>query len=473
MRYSYMRRGFMLAFALVFVATACDQIVNRKNDNLQAFGVVEAVEVIVSPEIGGRVAEVFVSEGDSVQQGDPLFRLENDFLQAQRDQAVAAYESSLANLSTATVALEAVKAQQKVAQVNVDIASIQYELELIKARSDEQQLRITAWSHDVPEEFSLPVWYFDKAEEIIAAEAEVASARSTLDIERASFEALIQDISNADLESAEIRLAEAQAAFLVADELLNRDLGSDGKEELETYIQSLYDSAKAELEAAQSALEQLLSEQSATDVLEARARLAVARERYEIALDHLASLLTGDQSLSVRASEAGLRLAEANLAQATSHVSQTESSIEQAEKLVAQAQADLNLIDIQIEMLTVRAAIDSVVTTRNIEPGEVIQPGATALALAQLDRLTITVYIPEDRYGQISLGDTAQVTTDSFPNELFEAKVIRIADQAEYTPRNVQTEEDRRTTVFAIELSVESPVGKLKPGMPTNVTFQK
>ena len=88
-----------------------------------------------------------------------------------------------------------------------------------------------------------------------------------------------------------------------------------------------------------------------------------------------------------------------------------------------------------------------------------------------MDKLTITVYIPEDRYGQINIGDMAIVKVDSFPGETFDAVVVRIADQAEYTPRNVQTEEDRRTTVFAIELSVDDPQGKLKPGMPADVNF--
>jgi HlyD family secretion protein len=115
--------------------------------------------------------------------------------------------------------------------------------------------------------------------------------------------------------------------------------------------------------------------------------------------------------------------------------------------------------------------VDGVVLARNIEPGEVVLSGATALTLGQLDRLTITVYIPENRYGEVKLGDHAKVNVDSFPNQAFEATVTRIADQAEFTPRNVQTAEGRQTTVFAVELSVQNPAGLLKPGMPADVTF--
>jgi multidrug resistance efflux pump len=114
-----------------------------------------------------------------------------------------------------------------------------------------------------------------------------------------------------------------------------------------------------------------------------------------------------------------------------------------------------------------------VVLTRNVEPGEVVQAGVSALTLGRMDAMTITVYIPEDRYGQVQLGDLAQVRVDSFEDQAFEARVIRIADEAEYTPRNVQTEEDRQTTVYAVELSVQDSEGVLKPGMPADIVFNE
>jgi HlyD family secretion protein len=107
-----------------------------------------------------------------------------------------------------------------------------------------------------------------------------------------------------------------------------------------------------------------------------------------------------------------------------------------------------------------------------VEPGEFVQPGATAFVLGQLSDLTITVYIPEDRYGEISLGQQATVTVDSFPSVTFKAEVIHIADQAEFTPRNVQTVEGRSSTVFAIKLRVTDSESKLKIGMPADVVFE-
>ena len=99
-------------------------------------------------------------------------------------------------------------------------------------------------------------------------------------------------------------------------------------------------------------------------------------------------------------------------------------------------------------------------------------PGSGLLTMARLSDLTITVYIPEDRYGEISVGQIASVTADSFPDESFTATVVYISGKAEFTPRNVQTAEGRKTTVFAIKLMLEDTSGKLKPGMPADVLFE-
>ncbi|HHY54517.1 MAG TPA: efflux RND transporter periplasmic adaptor subunit [Chloroflexi bacterium] len=119
----------------------------------------------------------------------------------------------------------------------------------------------------------------------------------------------------------------------------------------------------------------------------------------------------------------------------------------------------------------IRTPIAGVVLYRSVEPGEFAAPGAPLLTIADLDRLTLTVYVPEDRYGQIALGGVYSVTVDSFPTEVFTGTVRHIADRAEFTPRNVQTTDSRKTTVFAIDLDLAPSGGKLKPGMPADVNF--
>jgi HlyD family secretion protein len=116
--------------------------------------------------------------------------------------------------------------------------------------------------------------------------------------------------------------------------------------------------------------------------------------------------------------------------------------------------------------------MDGTILLRLIEPGELAVAGSPVITLAQLDRLTLTVYLPEDSYGLVKLNDEVEVRVDSFPEEIFSAKVVRIADQAEFTPRNVQTQEGRRTTVYAIDLVIADQSGKLKPGMPADVVFE-
>ncbi len=200
-----------------------------------------------------------------------------------------------------------------------------------------------------------------------------------------------------------------------------------------------------------------MSSQAAQDVLTARAELAVATERVQVAQERLASLQTGDYSPQVAAAAAGL--------------SQAKMAAQQAQEAVGQAQANLALLDAQIAKLEVKAPLSGVILTRNIEPGEYVAPGGVALMEGQLSALTITVYVPEDRYGQIHLGQGAVVNVDSFPEDSFQAKVTTISDQAEFTPRNVQTVEGRSSTVYAIKLTVTDPGGQLKPGMPADVTF--
>ena len=119
----------------------------------------------------------------------------------------------------------------------------------------------------------------------------------------------------------------------------------------------------------------------------------------------------------------------------------------------------------------IRSSLDGVVLQRLFEPGELATPGATLVVVGNLYTLSLTVYVPEDRYGQITLSHTYPVTVDSFPGRVFDGKVTHIADQAEFTPRNVQTVEGRKNTVFAIKLTLDNPDLALKPGMPADVNF--
>jgi multidrug resistance efflux pump len=143
-----------------------------------------------------------------------------------------------------------------------------------------------------------------------------------------------------------------------------------------------------------------------------------------------------------------------------------------ADAAVAQAEVTLEAFNTQADKLVIRAPADSTVLIRNAHVGEFVSAGASAFVLGKLNTLQITVYVPEDTYGRVKLGQTAKMTVDSYLGVSFTASVVHIADQAEFTPRNVQTAEGRRTTVYAIKLDMPNPDGKLKPGMPADVTFE-
>jgi len=423
---------------------------------LTGSGTVETTQVDISPEVTGRIVDVLVSESDSVKAGDTLFKLDDTLITAQLNQAQT-------NLAVAQAGLDAANTALAAAQAGVTTTQGQYDLALATARLQAQPARNAAWSQTEPSDFNQPVWYFSHTEEISATQKEVSAASDTLATAKLNLNSMISSGSYTNLAATETRLAQAQAAYLDATDVLNRAQGQDNRS-LRDVAQQTFDASKAELDAAQQAYDELLTTQEATDILEVRAHLAAAQERYDTALDRYNALLIGEDSLSVK-------LAADTVLQAQANVTATESKVTQAQKTIDQAQAALYLIDVQLGKLVVTAPVDGVVLARNIEPGEVVLSGATALTLGQLDRLTITVYIPEKHYGEVKLGDTATVGVDSFPSQVFFATVTRIADQAEFTPRNVQTAEGRQTTVFAVELSVQNATGLLKPGMPADVTF--
>jgi HlyD family secretion protein len=123
--------------------------------------------------------------------------------------------------------------------------------------------------------------------------------------------------------------------------------------------------------------------------------------------------------------------------------------------------------------MNIRAPIDGLIVSLAAREGEVVAPGATILTIADLDRIRLTVYVPETLIGQISLGQDVRVTVDSFPGREFQGAVMHIADSAEFTPRNVATQEERIHLVFAIEVGLDNEDGALKPGMPADAVLSK
>lgn len=440
------RRIVPLIFLLLIVIAGSVylfSISGAQDGPLQASGTVEAVEVHVAPEIGGRVLDVYVQEGIMVEVDQALFRLDDTLQLAQRDQAEAALAAAQATLATAEAAVETAK--------------VQLDLTLMQARLTELPALASGWQQQTPPDFELPIWYFEQEEQIQAAQAELETAEQALMEARQTTESILETEIGVALVDAETRLLRALEAYNIAQQVLDRTRLAWNNQNLLDAAQERFDEAQDELEAAQGSYDDLLTDDQAEQVLDARAHLATAQARYDAAHTLLDSLLTGEHSLLVRAAEAAFEQAQAGAAQ--------------AQAAVTLAETEFQLLELQIEKLLVKAPVAGLVLTRSIEPGEVVQPGAAAIAISLVDDLRITVFIPEDRYGDVSLDASVEISVDSFPDQTFTGRVIRIADRAEFTPRNVQTQEGRRTTVFAVEISVSDPGGWLKPGMPADVLF--
>ncbi len=418
---------------------------NEGENAIQASGTVEAVEVVISSEEGGRVSEVFVKEGDRVESSDPMFRIEDKILESQLHQA----ESAVA-----------------VAQANYDLVAA-------GMTTEEQQAAIAAARLELlSAEQALASLYDDNEIALAQAQQAIADAEKAID----DAERRLHNYSNiapqADIDQAYANMVLAKDELEDAEDDY-QDYGAN-REIHKVEVWATYFSARAQAQkdydAAVRHYNRLLGTGNEIDISVAEADLALANAHLASAQEDYDTLLNGPDPDDVALAEAQVAFAQAQLALAEAH-RPTAEELAVAQSQVDSALTNLEAVQVLIDKLIVTTPISGVVTTRNVETGELIQPGVAAMTISQLDELTVTVYIPENQYGQINLGDTAQLKVDSFPFETFEAFVTRIADQAEYTPRNVQTQEERQTTVYAVELSVNDPEGKLKPGMPTDVVF--
>lgn len=426
--------------ALGLIIVSCTP---SRSDRLQASGMIEAVEIAVAPEISGQIVAVLVNEGASVQEGDVLLRLDDELLRAQRFVAEAALVSAQATLQAAEAALET--------------AEIQYDLLLDSALVQSIIQREQQWRQNQPAGIDLPFWYFNQSEQIAALEAASEAAAQRLTDAQVDLEDLKDQVGGADFITAETNLIQAQMNYSIA--LATRDQMSSvsDAQELRSEAQAAVEDALDLLKDAQEAYDDALTSEGAQDILEARARLAVEQAYYDSVRAAIRGLYTGIFSPEV------LLAGQA--------VEEGRALVSQAQAAVTQAEAGLDLIDLQLDKLTLYAMIDGVVLTLGVDEGEVVQAGMTVIEIADLERLSVIVYISEDRYGTISIGDQASLSVDSYPDDSFTGIVTRIADQAEYTPRNVQTQEERQVTVYAVEVSIENPDSRLKPGMPVDVIF--
>jgi HlyD family secretion protein len=298
-------------------------------------------------------------------------------------------------------------------------------------------------------------------------------------------------------EQAQARLDEAEHTVHTAREQLNAaqarvtTVQSEG-ETAQTAIrlaqqesQAWIGEAQAALEAARARLRQAEAdlEKAANDYTRYRAlfakkvvaaqQLDTAKAAYEgsqAAAEAAREQVTQAQKTLERASASrvtvDLRRQEAQTAR--ERLAEARAAVETAHARLQTAEASLRLAQANLNDTRVLAPFAGTVLRRFVEPGEVVAAGTPLITLVDLAKLHAKVYVAETHLGKLKIGAPARVYTDAFPERYFDATVSQIAQQAEFTPRDIHMPAERTTLVFAVKLAIHNPQGLLKPGMPVD-----
>jgi HlyD family secretion protein len=395
---------------LLLLITGCSSSEAEAEELITASGFIEGREVTVAAEVSGLISEIFVDRGDDVIAGDVVARLDDAALQSLREEADAGV---------------------LVAQANLD--------------------RVRAGARD---------------EEIAAARAGLREAEARRDgAERAVLNA--RDVISNPL-SLNMQISEALTQIALAEQNVElhqveldetgllRDIYADQGGDVERTWDLQVEATQARLEQAQAQLDG------------ARAYLTALLAIREDPLALMAEAHGAETELEL--ARAGVMAAEARLDELEAGPTGEEVAVAEAE--VRQAEAAEGLVDAQLGLLTLTAPMDGVVSTRSAQVGETATPGKPLLTIANLDEVTLALYVPENRIGQVQIGQQVEVVVDSFPGQTFLGRVQSIAGEAEFTPRNVQTKEERVNLVFAVDVVIPNPGRALKPGMPADATIR-
>lgn len=346
-------------------------------------GNIEMTEVDVAFKFPGRIVELTVEEGDEVEKGALLARLDDEQLRWQRRQAVASLEASRSRIRE-------LETRILFQQESMEGQVRQRQAELEQARARLKELETGARPQEVEQARAA----------VQRAEARFGKARSDWEMAQSLFHD--QDISRAQHDQ----------------------------------FKSAYESAEANLRQSREQLSLVLEGARAEDREAARAQLARAEAGLDLA----------------RALGLDVRRSRQSLATLAADVKRAEAAVEQLKS--------------QLDDSVVASPIDGVVLVKNAEEGEVIAAGVPVLTLGDVDRPWLRGYIPEESLGRVKLGDRVRVATDSFPGKEYWGEVAFISSQAEFTPKQIQTPEERVKLVYRIKVNVDNPNRELKLNMP-------
>jgi HlyD family secretion protein len=240
--------------------------------------------------------------------------------------------------------------------------------------------------------------------------------------------------------------------------------------------------AEAGVDLARAQLSLLRSGARKEDIQQAESALKQAEASLQLAAEDARRMRELIRTASVTAkqrddAEARLTIAEAQRAAAAEALNKVRrlarpEEIQAAQARVSQAEAARDLLAKSIADCTILAPAGGIITHKAVEAGELVAPGATVVTLSDLDSVHVMIYLTEREIGRVRLGDAADVEIDAFPGRPFPGKVTYISPEAEFTPKNVQTKEDRVKLVFGVKVEIENREGLLKPGLPADAAIR-
>jgi HlyD family secretion protein len=199
-----------------------------------------------------------------------------------------------------------------------------------------------------------------------------------------------------------------------------------------------------------------------------RAVLKQAEERYALVKEGPRQEQIAAARAALARAQAALKISEANKLE----IQRREQDLAARKAEVERAKAQLGVTESQLQDTTVYSPIDGVVLVKSAEPGEVLAAGTTVVTIGDLDHPWLRGYINETDLGRVKLGQRVRVTTDSFPGKVYQGRISFIASEAEFTPKQIQTPEERVKLVYRIKIDVENPNRELKANMPVDAEIE-
>jgi HlyD family secretion protein len=295
---------------------------------------------------------------------------------------------------------------------------------------------------------------------VASSQAQLAQARTAVDWERATLEADIET-RRGDLAAAEARLAELQN-------------GSRPQEKQDAH--AAVEAANSELERAQKDWERAQTLYKNDDIStaqrdqfrknfeNAQAMAKSARERENLVQAGPRSEQIAAQAAQVERARGALKMAEANGIE----LKRRDQEITTRHAEIARSQANVALIDTQLSDTVAASPVDGVVLVKSADPGEVLAAGTTVLTVGDIDHPWLRGYINETDLGKVKIGSKVKVTSDSSKDKVYNGRISFISAQAEFTPKQIQTQQERVKLVYRIKIDVENPNRELKSNMPVD-----